>query len=181
MDTELAIYFDMDGVLAVFDEGASQDQPFNVPGGHYFLACDPDPRAVGLMRRLSGRPGVKVEILSRIHDEPVMEAEWTEDKKAWVRGMLGPGVPVSILVNTDRDKSSRLPPDLAPMELRRHVLVDDDPEILSAWRAAGGTAVQYLQPGRSVSRWNGPVILPEMGMDAAEDVVTGAVGNLDAY
>ena len=164
-------YFDMDGVLSVFDETACLDKPFNRPGSHYFLSCEPDCRAVALFDAARRTADAEAHVLTRIYleiDDPDVLAaaieEAADDKLEWLhrhvahdRMSAGFGYMPLRQVASKSDVLAGV-----PMEERwSHVLVDDDPAILQDWVGAGGSGVQWLQAGRRVGKWaDGPVIGP---------------------
>lgn len=153
----LHVYFDMDGVLAHFNELHTVTKPFLAPGSHYFLYPEPDTKAVDLMRALDEFPNVRTHVLTRLLpglDESLMD-EHERDKLAWCRNLRltrdfahGKEAPFICLRGT-MDKSSALEdvPDRYGRAWR--VLVDDDPAILKAWEDAGGTGFQYVQYKRT--------------------------------
>lgn len=167
-ETNFTVYFDMDGVLAVFDEQCPKEK-VRKPGGHYFRTCDPDSRAVALANALNGFPNINVKILTRLFESqpPEPKREQTADKRLWCVEKLpftDETSVDSIFICLDGHKNvvlESVPPEERPL----HILVDDDPENLCGWTQAGGYAVQYIQPERTVARWNGMRI--ESGQNGA--------------
>ena len=150
------LYFDMDGVLAIFDEQDAVTKPFMTPNSHYFRYCQPDSTAVRLMRKFHEKPGVKVNILTRILNVQNMIHEWSEDKAIWAANNCM-AMYDKIIITAKPNKTSILA-RIPEQERRQHVLIDDDPMILDTWQVVGGTSIQYLQPQRIVPTWDGITI-----------------------
>jgi len=169
----LHVYFDMDGVLVRFDEQDSVTKPFLVPGSHYFRHQPADTKAVDLMRALDEFRAIKTHVLTRLLpglDKDIMD-EHEADKLAWCQDISltagfghGREAPFACLRGT-HDKNLPLI-GIQPRSARnRHVLIDDDPQILTAWEKEGGVGFQYVQYGRTAIRrhhrnvihWDTPV------------------------
>lgn len=152
----IVFYFDMDGVLNVFDEIAPRSVVLE-PGGHYLANRPPDRRAIAMMEELSGCCDTMV--LTRLFGfiPASLKAEQEKDKKAWCRRWL-PGLDIrNNFVCTDGDKEDVLAG--VPLEERKYrILIDDDPDVLAGWEKAGGTGIQYRQEGRTVPRHPNRVI-----------------------
>lgn len=156
---ELHFYFDMDGVLAIFEE----DVPKNIvlsDTSHYFRTCPPDPVAIETMRELTKVENAHITILTRLfpNQTPVSKAIQEADKLAWCQEHIDfLKLPEQFKCIADDSKSKLL--QLVPIKQRAfHILIDDDPEILTDWKNNFGTGIQYLQPGRSVKEWSGGVL-----------------------
>lgn len=156
-------YFDMDGVLAVFEEDIPKSEILD-PAKRYFRYAPPDARALNLARALHamGPEICDVQVLTRIFadQEPSDKLLQSKDKNKWAADRL-PWLRLPQGRNKyhclDRNKAQFLLG--IPSEQRRyHILIDDEITQLRTWSDIGGTAVQYLQPDRRMSRWYGHVI-----------------------
>ena len=150
------LYFDMDGVLAIFDEQDAVTKPFMTPNSHYFRHCWPDSTTIRLMHEFHEKPNIQVNILTRILNIPNMIHEWSEDKAAWAADNCA-AMYDRIIITTKPNKAGILA-EIPEQKRRQHVLIDDDPMILDTWQAVGGTSIQYLQPQRIVPTWDGITI-----------------------
>ena len=156
----MAIYFDMDGVLADFRTGAEQAGATYVPVGtkdkiaddamwdkirekpHFYAGLPEISRGVRLFRDLQDA-GEKPEILTAIPKPHYRIKNADTDKKDWAAEHLGPEVPVHICYRAEKILKCRGPED---------VLIDDQERNVDEWRAAGGTGILF--------REQGPVKLP---------------------
>ena len=164
-------YFDMDGVLAIFDERASVEKPFMRPGSHFFRKCEPDERAVAILEAMAREENrCEVIVLSRLpaNLSDTLAKEQAADKMLWCEDVLPENV--DVIVIRANDKTGVLLEIPAP-ERSYHVLIDDDPEIVRTWRAAGGTAIQYVQPHRNLKRIDGPSIGPDTTTEQAIELL----------
>lgn len=179
-EPKLFVYFDMDGVLVEFNDQDTITQPFRVPGSHYFRNQPPDAKAVDLMRCLSEFPKIKTIVLTRLLNPlaQILADEHENDKRAWCLEHAltpdfdqdGPDLPFICLKNVN-DKTSVLA-SLPPGEnKKRHILIDDDIMNLAAWKQAGGTAYQYMQPGRNVQRFGKQVLESSMPVLKMAEVI----------
>lgn len=156
-------YFDMDGVLAVFEEDVPKSDVLD-PAKRYFRHVPPDDRALRLARALHalGSETCSVHVLTRLFadqsasDKILQDKDknkWAADRLPWLR--LPYGKDAYHCVDTGKGQVlSQVPPG----QRLYHVLIDDEPSQLQDWVNAGGTAVQYLQPDRRIERWYGVVI-----------------------
>ena len=149
----MTIYFDIDGGLALVREEDTRPQRWRDPG--YFRRLPADMTAVRIARFLSLIQGNTVNVLTRIFDEPASNDIWTADKKFWCQQNVD-------FIDTETAFTCTNAPDKAhilncvPAHLKKyHVLIDDEPHNLETWSKNGGTAVQYLQPERTIPEWPG--------------------------
>lgn len=178
---ELHVYFDMDGVLVKFNEQDAVTKPFLTRNSHYFRSQPPDTKAVDLMRCLDEFPKIKTRVLTRLMDplDPDLADEHERDKRLWCldhklsEAFDGPDredIPFLCLRNTN-DKAGILRAMPAGTDLKRHVLIDDDPFQLSAWLSAGGAAYQYRQYGRTNPVWGRDVLYWDMRVPDMVDMI----------
>lgn len=171
------IYFDMDGVLVHFDETHPKNA-IMAPGGHYFLACAPDPRAIALWERLQRHPSMETAVLTRLFRglPAALKQEQATDKLDWCRKNLDARPCALRFLCTDGSKREFLE-DVLEGERRLHVLLDDDPAVLTDWENAGGTGIQYLQPARHVRPCWPRRIDPYMPIDDAARLLSVVIRN----
>lgn len=149
----MAIYFDMDGVLADFRTGAEQAGAVYAPIGtsdkkaddamwdkirekpHFYAGLPEIPRGIRLFRDLQAA-GEKPEILTAIPKPHYRIQDSDSDKRQWAAEHLGPDIPVHICYRAEKIKKCRGPED---------VLIDDQPRNVREWEAAGGTGVLFQE------------------------------------
>ena len=145
MDIE-KIYFDMDGVLADFVRGVNEICGIDMSAGDdimfaeirrvgdFYDRLEPVPGALELFRELCARYPGKVEILTAVPKPERNVPEAKDDKLSWVRGYLGDGVKVNVVLRREKagyvkDKGS--------------ILIDDTADNIGMWRQAGGTGILF--------------------------------------
>ena len=122
------IYFDADGVLAVYDKSASLEEVFD-PNGHYFLNREADEQMVDLLLLLSEQ-GEDVSILTH-----APEGNAARDKMAWAAARGMGDIPM-VVVPYGEDKGSYIEKGTA-------VLIDDYTKNLITWEAGGNVGIKY--------------------------------------
>lgn len=164
----LDFYFDMDGVLAKFIRWDDCPMPpFMREGSHYFLHREPDRRALEIFQTLyhDETPNARARILTRVLDESdgdgisdTLRQEWWTDKRAWVLSNTV-GVDTSkCFLMSGKDKGALLA-DVPMPQRKYHILIDDFNPNLINWRAAGGTAVKYINDLNSPESFDGLCLL----------------------
>lgn len=156
----MAIYFDMDGVLADFRTGTERAGAVYAPIGtsdkkaddamwdeirktpHFYATLPEIPRGIRLFKDLQAA-GEKPEILTAIPKPHYRIEHSAEDKKSWAAAHLGPDVPVHICYRAEKIRKCRGPED---------ILIDDQNRNVEEWKSAGGTGILF--------RENGPIKLP---------------------
>ncbi len=123
-------YVDMDGVLAVWNESASEEDT-HVPG--YFKGRERETSAVALVQLLK-RAGEDVRILSSVYQDD----HSADDKRAWLKES-GLGDIKTVFVPYGEDKARYV-----SSEGGNPVLIDDYSRNLAAWRKSGYTAVKFF-------------------------------------
>ena len=129
------IYFDMDGVLAVWQYVTPEE--LYAPG--YFFRLDENKEIVNLARLLNETAGYEVYILSKARDEDV-----TRQKQMWL-SLHMPFLPKerAIFVPLNEDKK-----DYIPRRKESDILIDDYNENLKCWH---GISVKCLNGINSLS------------------------------
>lgn len=147
----MAIYFDMDGVLADFKKGVDQTGAEYAPLGtinkaaddamwdairatpHFYLSLPEIPSGVRLFKSLQAA-GENPEILTAI-PKPVHEIHDAEpDKIAWVGRHLGKNVKTHICFRAEKQNYCKKSDD---------ILIDDQAKNITEWESAGGTGILF--------------------------------------
>lgn len=163
----MTYYFDMDGVLAVYEpESPPGSRPWLDPDAHFYATRRPDEAAVAIATAAAARADVSV--VTRVPDEPSRLRDWTDEKRTWLAAHAPAlsGRDLVVIPSDEHDKSSALR-DVPASERRGHCLVDDDPAVLTRWVEAGGSAVQYSRLATPHAPWDGPRIHGEMPTETA--------------
>lgn len=156
----MAIYFDMDGVMADFALGVKRaggvyvspetrdekmddamwDAVRSVP--HFYLKL-PEIRSGTNLFRAMKAAGMGPEVLTAIPKAHRNIDDAAEDKIAWNEAHLGSGVKTHICYRAEKVLRCRGPAD---------ILFDDHADTIQEWRAAGGTGC--------LVREGSPIIVP---------------------
>ena len=148
------IYFDMDGVLANFDEGVRTFTDLEpMPQGpdrapeyddqlwagvratpNFYDRLDPIQGTIDLFNLLKEKYPGRVEILTGIPKPKRNVVTAAEDKRNWVRRFLGDDVVVHTVIRKDKPNCCRG---------RESILIDDYSANTDAWKKEGGTAILF--------------------------------------
>lgn len=149
----MAIYFDMDAVLADFRGGVMQaGGPYDPTHGkdkaaddamwktikaapHFYRALPEIPSNVRLFRRMADA-GLAPEVLTAVPKPKYGMPEAADDKIAWNREHLGPDVKTHICFRAEKIQWCHGPED---------VLIDDHEGTIQEWRGKGGTGVLFRE------------------------------------
>lgn len=131
-DRKAIVYFDMDGVLAKWNENASVEET-QVPG--YFIAREPEQNVIRLVRFLKDH-GLDVRILSAVYPNEFAEKE----KKEWLE-KNGLGNIPAVFVPYGADKYSYI--DQSVLSDGAAILIDDFKKNLEEWKRHGGIAIKF--------------------------------------
>lgn len=140
-------FFDMDGVLALYDWDAytTVSRPgiklYEDEHEHYFRTCTPDPVGISILE-LFCRYGHRVYLLTAIRSD----LPWIRyDKIYWLRKHIPWVDPSTRLIITSGDKVQAATARAKTAGLSKGMmLLDDFNPNLRDWELAGGTAVKYL-------------------------------------
>ena len=155
------LFFDMDGVLAVYERSAYDPAKGVTPGKaiyedeslRYFRTCRPDPVGIGMLKEAIGK-GYRAYIVTSVRPD----LPWARfDKVAWLARHVPEFDASTRLVIASGDKAQLIMAKRKIASLdRRMVLFDDYNRNLEDWRRAGGTAVKYLNGLNTPASYSGP-------------------------
>ena len=153
------IFFDMDGVLVVYEEA---DYVPKAPGApkpylgipHYFAHLKPDEKAIRMFQ-FCAESGLHLDppryptVLSSAFGEEPYFTETVADKRAWIREHIGANAKLLALFAKTGTQDAMDKVATAELEFGRplcvtDILIDDLNANLRSWKSAGGTAVKYL-------------------------------------
>ncbi len=123
------IYVDMDGVLAVWNEKASEEETHE-PG--YFINREQELSSLSLVRILKDK-GFDVQILSSVYEDD----HSIEEKRKWLDN-AGLSDIDAIFVPYGEKKDDYISPTGTP------VLIDDYTKNLRSWEAAGYIPIKFM-------------------------------------
>lgn len=196
------LFFDMDGVLCRYITEDYMANPltgamrFQDPSIHYFKNLEADENAVllfkayySMLQQMSQCPKHLFICTTIVQANPQDQEVYIEDKGQWLMDHILEPKPPAIMrdyaaftFDYDRDfLFARCPttkPDVAERRLNRKllptdILIDDFNDNLEQWKAAGGTAVKYLNGINSpTDRF--------LTIDGVNDDVATLKANLDA-
>ncbi|MBR4457172.1 MAG: hypothetical protein IKS32_13290 [Solobacterium sp.] len=154
------IYFDMDGVLADFDQGVVDMLGLPYPNlyhetvensdrmwhaireyDHFYYNLAPREGAVELFRIVHDRYGDQCQILTGIPKPRRNIPEAGPDKIEWARKYLCPDVIVNVVLREEKINFCKG---------LDHVLIDDFRHNTDAWRYHGGLAVDHVDAERTL-------------------------------
>ena len=162
----ILIFFDMDGVLAVYNPNDYQGDPmpFEIRGSRYFLHRPADENAVQLFIKASNHfPRGSIAALSTISinacNTPGLASEHKIDKGIWLLRLSNdnelPCIPLLFaqqgITSKPEEATKLLKRDLTPAD----ILIDDFNSNLTAWHEAGGTAIKWLNGLNASTSWDG--------------------------
>ena len=151
----MKVYFDMDGVLADFENGIRelcnmepQKQGQHSPqyddlmfaamrkAGHFYGKLRPFPDAVALLHEVLALFGPDhVAILTGIPKPERGIPEASKDKKAWIQRHVTSSLEVNTVLRRDKIHFAGS---------RDHILIDDYSANIREWEKAGGTGICHI-------------------------------------
>lgn len=170
------LWFDMDGVLALYERNAyistTPDPPLYLqPDRHYFRTVIPDRKMIAALDLLQHKSAHDVRIITTISPNPIIKDVQISDKIEWL-GKYCPFINVETqFFATDISKHERVlsiinhtlfASDKQYMLTPNQILIDDFNKNLTNWQTAGGVAIKYLNGINSPSSFNGPLITEDM-------------------
>lgn len=158
-DKNNMVFFDMDGVAAVYERHAYVPDnngvaPFADEGLHYFRSVSVDEYALEMIR-MCIRAGIDTYLLSKA--DPAKP--WIrQDKHIWAKANI-PEIPAEKILIAESDKAETVMVRHQIRELdKRMILVDDFNPNLDDWESAGGTSIKYLNGVNNPRSWAGAKI-----------------------
>lgn len=166
------IYFDMDGVLAIYDrDGYVGDKPaYKRAGEHYFLNREPDEHCIREFRNLYDYIPMNVKVLTTVTDDnSQIRNEQTFDKINWMLKYIPEFNFGRDFMAVTSSKRSIIQ-DIKGFKLMPNdILVDDYNKNLESWKEGGGTAIKYLNGINSPYSYEGPITGD--GRDVCADIL----------
>lgn len=191
----MRLFFDMDGVLAVYETSAYHAPADGVaafvdPDRHYYRDCLADERMVKVARKLVERK-LPVAYLTKVHADAAVAMRQIYDKRDWLDSQdlivnnngwrPGPGrddrEPTGTFIacmccDDYPTKADWLTNVLGCRPHAGDVLIDDRNEELQSWKRAGGVPIKYCNGySNSADSWNGLSITDAHTADDIEDML----------
>lgn len=160
-------YFDMDGVIALYDRNAYKETDGQQPrwlkkNEHYFRHLEADMWALELIYDVISytkthirKDGThdNVYILTSVVVGPIFN-EHFHDKILWAREKI-PQLPLENILISVGDKNDCVEFVTDHVLTKEDILIDDYNPNLEKWKAAGGTAVKYCNGINSTDSFDG--------------------------
>lgn len=165
-------WFDMDGVMAIYDRDAYRGNTpiFSKLGYHYFRTVKPDMTIVRLIQSLCQRDDCTVYVLTKVSPAYDIMLEQVKDKAEWLAKYF-PFVGESQFYYTTGDKgmlaNNVLLRDDGRNISKNDILIDDFNENLESWVKSGGSSIKYLNGLNSSDSFDGLKLLKGMGTEDA--------------
>ncbi len=152
-------YFDMDGVLALYDRKAYEgDNPiFMRPGGHYFRDLPYDAVAFALFNYLNEHAkefNASVYILTSVPGGNIFN-EHFHDKIIWLQKNF-PNIRIEQVLFSVTNKNDTVKYIKNRSLQARDILIDDYNNNLVQWQKSGGTAIKFCNGINNPDSFNGP-------------------------
>lgn len=154
------VYFDMDGVLAVYDRNAyKKDEEGNMPfmdiPSRYFLHVEVDGIAMTLFKKVLKAMPDDVYVITSVSGDYEQKYRQTIDKMEWLH-IHSPEFDIgSKFIAMGSDKRNFVT-GIRGMTLNRlDILIDDYNPNLFKWAMAGGTSIKFINGVNSKNSWSG--------------------------
>ena len=144
------IYFDMDGVLADFNNGIishggqlpiGQDEQSMWDtireNKHFFNRLTPIPGAIDMFKAIYEKYGNKCELLSAVPKPAKQIVTASEDKKEWAKRFIGSDTVVNLVYRDEKKNFCKGKDD---------ILIDDFEKNISEWENSGGIGILFTTP-----------------------------------
>lgn len=144
--THVNLYFDMDGVLALYDRSAyeGENPRFLRPGEHYFRNLEEDSIAAEVFRWLNEHAeelSISIYILTSLPGGDIFN-EHFHDKILWLFEKF-PGIRIEQILVSVTNKNDTVKYIKNRALQKRDILIDDFNRNLSQWQKNGGTAIKF--------------------------------------
>lgn len=168
-------YFDMDGVLAVYDRNAyiGQNPIWLQKNQHYFKNCKPDVKMLDLAYKIYMHCCESDDNLYILTSLPVNGSIFNEqfhDKIQWIAKWM-PYIDIShvlISVTSKRDAVEYINNHTLSVN---DILIDDYNKNLTDWHNAGGTAIKYCNGINSPESFDGLKLFHNNTIDTMIDEI----------
>ena len=152
-------YFDMDGVLALYDRKAYQgDDPiFLKPGKHYFRSLPRDEIAWMIFNYLNSHAeelNASVYILTSLPGGDIFN-EHFHDKILWLHEQF-PNIRIEQILISVTNKNDTVKYIKNRSLQKRDILIDDFNRNLNQWLKSGGTAIKWCNTINDPYSFSGP-------------------------
>lgn len=158
---DIHVYFDMDGVLANFDNGVRElcrKEPVvqghcsnaetdalwgtisQVP--HFYAKLEPIAGSVKMVRAVYTEIGNRCQILTGIPKPHRNVADAAEDKIDWVRRFVSPDIQVHAVYRAEKKRFCTGSQD---------ILIDDYDKNIREWQKSGGTGILFVTPEQTMA------------------------------
>ena len=151
--TQATIWFDMDGVLSLYDHSDYIGTIPNYKKPHYFLTRPVNTKMKQLFIKLAESEHTELHqlgIISKVQPEVSKFIEEASDKKSWVRKHLFSYIKTPynkpyppLFTGHNESKAERVMAHLQRPLTKPDILIDDYNSNLEDWVAHGGTAIKY--------------------------------------
>lgn len=178
------LWFDMDGVLAIYERDAyikaDKDLPskFETKNQNYFISCQPDPKMINVLLNIIKSNKIKqIFITTKLTNDADLALEHKCDKLSWLNIHLEyhlykykenhPNVelPTVSFIASPLDKHISAELHLGRPLSVMDILIDDYNPNLIKWSDNGGTAIKYGNNINNLMSFNGIILQPTMSED----------------
>lgn len=171
-------YFDIDGVMNIFDKSTWSDdwdkRPINHLGSHYLRNLEVEHRLHVIIQYLYTKylEGTKeIFLLSTVTRDPLLAIEHYHDHMSWLQKYYSyfPHDKIILALN-ELSKVETIRIVQQKKLTRRDILIDDYNKNLIEWEKAGGTPIKFINNLNSESSFNGIKITQKMSINTILDL-----------